>query len=264
MLENFDDSDSAVIGFMFDNEHSKTCKVFNYENIAIKIKTIDENPGHVQSGLYLWPAGNCLCKHLHFIWNEIQTDFILELGSGCGLSGIFVSKLPGVKTVILTDYDPGSIKILEENVGLNNDSTTSSNCLVKQFSWGCENDIDIFKYICQRNENSFKLIIGSDLIYCKDVIYPLLFSVANLLSDVGIFILASSFDIGSESQSIMENQCKQLGLDLVDIKPLDIMPRDDYSGFDNKVYSKIQYITKCSKFDVIYDEYLKKSSGYST
>jgi predicted nicotinamide N-methyase len=39
---------------------------------------------------------------------------------GCGLTGIAVSKLSGAEIVVLTDYDPGCIDILEYNISKNN------------------------------------------------------------------------------------------------------------------------------------------------
>jgi hypothetical protein len=47
------------------------------------------------------------------------------------------------------------------------------------------------------NMSVFDMILGTDLLYCVDVVYPLLRSVSQLLGNKNsVFVLVSSFDIG--------------------------------------------------------------------
>lgn len=91
-MEQISENDLSSIGFLFDSCHSKTTKYFNFAGkISIEISLIDDDPGHIQSGLYLWPAAECACQHLLTIWNTLPAhSTILELGAGCGLTGTYL------------------------------------------------------------------------------------------------------------------------------------------------------------------------------
>ena len=85
-----DEAQLDSIGFMFDAQHSKTSKSFSFSNkIDLQVSLIDNDPGHVQSGLYLWPAAEYACEHIINKWTsfEHQIESVLELGAGCGLTG---------------------------------------------------------------------------------------------------------------------------------------------------------------------------------
>jgi predicted nicotinamide N-methyase len=238
MISNIDnnaeeDNVESALGFMFDSLHSKTWKVFELpKQIQIKIQLIDENPGHVQSGLYLWPAAEYACHYLASVWgNQFTPKSIIELGAGCGLSSIYASKLGGLCIAILTDYDLGCIDLLRNNVRANTNllvdkkeksssalSTSSfhlpspceqqleltnqqqsSNCKLfcEVFKWGSE-VTPLLQLLKQEGGMSvFDMILGTDLLYCVDVVNPLLRSVSQLLGNKNsVFVLVSSFDIG--------------------------------------------------------------------
>lgn len=218
-----EDNFESAVGFMFDNLHSKTWKVFELpKNIQIKIQHIDDIPGHVQSGLYLWPAAECACHYLASIWDQFKPKTVIELGAGCGLTSIYASKLDDLSIAILTDYDRGCINLLKNNVDANtismNDSMSSipsasssssnvvnesvaclSHCklLCEVFKWG--DDVTPLLQLLEQEGDAriCDMIIGTDLLYCVDVVCPLLRSVSHLLgNDKSVFILVSSFDIG--------------------------------------------------------------------
>ena len=84
----------------------------------------------------LWPAASFLCHYLETnlsILYPSQTSFnVLEIGAGIGLCGVFVSKLPLVNQVVLTDLECVQ-ELLKENIQLNcsltenvDDSSSSS------------------------------------------------------------------------------------------------------------------------------------------
>ena len=193
---DMDDDSMAAIGFMFDASHSRVKKTVPVaDGISLQLTLIGEDPGHVQSGQYLWPAALFASQHLVENWDILGRGSILELGSGCGLTGLTTAKLPGTNRVVLTDYDPGCLTILQENYETNArtqelTSLPSPEVDIRQYSWG-SNDISF------RPLDGFGLIIGSDLLYCQEVVRPLIKSVnAMINNDDGIFILVSSFDVG--------------------------------------------------------------------
>ena len=183
------EEDLCAIGFMFDAEQSREVREIQFEpNISITLRTIGDKPGHVQSGQYLWPAATAAGNYLIKNWSSICSDDVLELGAGCGLSGIVASKLEGVKHVVWTDYDHGSLQLIEENVNEN----CSISCHVHFLEWGKPIETAV-RIANDYPADGFKLVVGSDLIYCKEVIEPLFQSVAEVLHREGRFILVSSF-----------------------------------------------------------------------
>ena len=79
----------------------------------------------------------------------MQFGEIIELGAGCGLCGLTCLKNLQSNVccaIYLTDYDPGSLKLLEENIALNraSDSSDTVTIQVKELKWG---DIAAFSNI---------------------------------------------------------------------------------------------------------------------
>lgn len=192
------EDDLCAIGFMFDAEHSREVREISFaSNIKVSLRTIGDKPGHVQSGQYLWPAATAAGNYLIENWEEVASDQVLELGAGCGLAGIVAFKLPGVQHVVWTDYDRGSLQLITENV---DDNCSFGSYHIHFLEWGKRIGEDV------RQENAyptdgFRLVVGSDLIYCKEVIEPLFRTVAEVLHREGIFVLISSF--GLEAVSVL-------------------------------------------------------------
>ena len=105
----------GALGFMFDEYHAKTeMKIKLHKDMQIRLKVIGTDPGHKQSGQYLWPAASDLSNYLIDEWGSIGSSYVWELGAGCGLSGITCSFL-GASKVWLSDYDGGAIKLIQGN-----------------------------------------------------------------------------------------------------------------------------------------------------
>lgn len=199
-----EEEDFGAIGFMFDAEHSKETRIVTFlPNITISVKTIGDQPGHVQSGQYLWPASHAAAKYVIKHWNSLQCETIMELGAGCGLTGLVVSKLDGVKSVIFTDYDPGSLDLISDNVKLNSfDSNVGFH--VHFLQWGKEVP-DSVRSQCSYPAEGFRLILGADLLYCVEVVEPLFASVSRLLCEGGgLFVLVTSFSLEKVTTAIAQ------------------------------------------------------------
>ena len=108
--------------------------------------------------------------------------------------GLLTATFDSVKQVILSDYDPGCVNLLQTNVDLNSSAypIPMSKCSVIEYKWGSDPSA-----LLTYTQDGYDLIIGSDLLYCVEIVSPLFTSVSQLLKpDVGLFILVSSFDTG--------------------------------------------------------------------
>lgn len=188
-----EDSELDSIGFMFDACHSKVTKTFLFSrDIVVNLQLIGEDPGHVQSGQYLWPAASFAANHMIERWDVIGAAEVLELGAGCGLAGIVAGNLPGTRVVVLTDYDHGSLSLLADNTKGNCRGNPDVEFIISFLKWGLD-----LESLPGRPPSGFGLIIGTDLLYCEEIVPPLLRTVAELLNkETGLFILVSSFCVG--------------------------------------------------------------------
>lgn len=232
-----DDSDlEQAMGFMFDSSHARSCLSFSPAGCLapIRLRMIKGDPGHVQSGQYLWPAAQFaagwLFEHRSDPWLAAEQLHVVELGAGCGLAGLALAQLPNVASVCLTDYDYGSLALLQENADeaktLDCFGDGEKNLLVARVKWGAPLP-PLISSICAENSNV--LVVGTDLIYSQDVIQPLLQTAQQLLRSEGgggdaslrRFVLFSSFDI-SDYDSEVARACHELKLDLREVSSLDL------------------------------------------
>jgi predicted nicotinamide N-methyase len=192
------DENLSAIGFFFDALHEKT--LFNIsldQGYSLKVKTIGDNPGHKQSGQYLWPAAEKAANYFIANWNALSSARVLELGAGCGLTGLLISKLKGVEEVVFTDYDYGTLTLIEESIKLNDNGDSQPKFIVDFLQWG-DFQFDSSKRLSNESWNleKFDLIIGTDLIYSKDVVFPLLSTINYFMTAHGTFVLTTSFPLG--------------------------------------------------------------------
>ena len=154
--------------------------------------------------------------HVNFR-STLKASKIVELGAGVGLAGLISSKLPGIQTVILTDYDHGALELLRENAN-SNKAIGDGDVSVEFLQWGkplpsvlmlstsstshstaTSGSLIVEGVNC--HSEAELLVIGSDLLYSADIVRPLLISVKDIISCcVGSkFVLVSSFDPGEVS-----------------------------------------------------------------
>lgn len=191
-----DEENLSAIGFMFDASHAKYSTRFDIgENVSIVVRNIGDCPGHKQSGQYLWPAAKGLSLYLYEHKHLIENERVVELGAGCGLAGLVAGKLEAT-SIVFTDYDYGSLNLIDESVKLNDLTDKCSTLFLK---WG---NIADTKHI-----TDVTIAIGSDLIYCKDVVVPLFTTISQFLSTAeSKFILATSFELGEVSIAYLHMQ----------------------------------------------------------
>ena len=217
------------MAFMFDTAKKKDVESFEFYDEAVgtfqvNLKMIKGDPGHQQSGQYLWPASEANARYI--LTNQSDLGLIgrrlvvVELGAGCGLSGLAVSHLPNVGSVVLTDYDYGALQLLEENAAACVKTYTSRPnanvgdfISVEKFKWGGEISPTLISRV--KGSGQMLLLLGSDLIYCYTVCMPLFSSVKALLSlapKESCFVLVSSFELKPEIESVAVKTYTSLGL----------------------------------------------------
>jgi hypothetical protein len=224
-----DDNVDTALGFMFDAEREKVRSKVEIEGSVFELAAIDDLPGSYQSGQYLWPAAETLARRLltDADWvgmlpaptsmnpaadtDTPQPFTVVELGSGVGLGGLAAATRKEVGRVVMTDYDPGALDLIRDNVAHNSAVTGSDRCSAVLCEWGVRSP-----YIPQS-----PLVVGSDLIYAPEVVQPLLTSVDHCLSANGTFVLVSSFDIGTESNALFAKAARELGLVVEEVVGLD-------------------------------------------
>lgn len=212
------------VGFMFDTAHAKDISTFRFErttgeDIMVELSMIKGEPGHVQSGQYLWPAARAsvqwLVDHEQELdlacestsTNKTESISIVELGAGCGLTSLGVCQLcpSRVRSVALTDHDYGSVQLLERNaealyervllfgssfVARSSQEETVSQkeersartFHVEKLEWGQTHAISA--ELRDRIVSADRvLLLGADLLYSVDVVKPLLITAAYMLSE---------------------------------------------------------------------------------
>jgi len=218
-----DDNVDTALGFMFDAAREKVRSKVEIQGCMFELAAIDDLPGSYQSGQYLWPAAETLARRLltDADWAGMlpaptsvdtgQPFTVVELGSGVGLGGLAAGTRREVGRVIMTDYDPGALDLIRDNVAHNSAVTGSDKCSAVLCEWGVRSpDIP-----------QSPLVVGSDLIYAPEVVQPLLAAVDHCLSANGTFVLVSSFDIGTESNALFAKTARELGLAVEEVVCLD-------------------------------------------
>jgi len=227
------DSDSDVgldcLGFMFDALQATALKTFYFpSDVLVKLNAIDDTPGAVISGHYLWPASEILSRHIiaSHASGALLTESpcrVLELGAGCGMCGIVASQLldsnegATASSVIFTDYDPGVLKRAEENVletaeAVELHASLELSLQMKSFvnlAWG---EADGVRGVVEEAGGRFDVLLGSDVIYSVDIVKPLFTTIAGLMEDRGVMVMSQSFVYDAATEAAMDQCCEEHGL----------------------------------------------------
>lgn len=281
--ENDDEFGLEEMGFLFEGSRESTLKHLqwvvptsghddddddddtNQTMVRVALQVVDDTPGAVISGHYLWPAAPALAQHLvqHYSTaaqqrkhqqdnsnDDNQDNFsilpvqtVLELGAGCALASLVALQVfvESLQCVVITDHDPGTLKRARDNYDLTMEQqlqieevtrVASIPVLYEILSWG---DVEACQTLLAKvqqellsqptgdqsdnsnnnhnsNHNSaFDLLLGSDLIYCRDVIRPLFETASTLLLPGGTFWLSQSFPFDDESEQEIDAMCERFG-----------------------------------------------------
>ena len=126
-----------------------------------------------QTGSVVWDSSIYMCHFLCQYHEFVVGKRVIELGAGCGLTGITAGIL-GAKHVDLTDQD-AILPLLHRNVILNESIASGTLFNVAQLDWG---DKTLPGYI----HSPYDIIICCDCIY-NEMVNPLLVDTLNLLTN---------------------------------------------------------------------------------
>lgn len=264
--DNNDDASSSSssscyedIGFLFEGSHETKHQTLTFTPegdvvtgmiVTVELNAVDDHPGAVQSGHYLWPAAPALAQFLvnHFRTGSDDDDgipcagaVVVELGAGCGLAGLVAVQLRAA-CVVFTDHDPGTLERARENHAntlrtLDNDAVSSVPVFFERLKWGDDVTAAVLRgRRCHQHAGNdddreetddFVLVLGSDLIYCREVVRPLLRTVAGLLlskneddksstnthhHNPNIMVMSQSFPYDMETEQEIVEACQELSL----------------------------------------------------
>lgn len=156
-------------------------------NDVIKLKESSAFISEGTTGLCSWQASKALCEYITNNLEDFHGKNILELGSGVGLSGIYMAKHCEPSILVLSDCHNSVMSTLKQNVELNfpkgmkvECDNPLVNCLidngdslvaVMNLDWG---------YISSSNINQLiepDIIVGSDIVYDHALFQALLIAI---------------------------------------------------------------------------------------
>lgn len=105
---------------------------------------------------------------------------VLELG--CGSAGIcsMLAAIGSASLVVATDGDPKALELLHDNLTLNLKPAILEKIVVKQLHWG---DMQHIESVFQLNPEGFGVILGTDVTYVPESIFPLFKTARTLISN---------------------------------------------------------------------------------
>lgn len=210
--ENDDEDFLNELGFMFESNRSTSSSRFDWilqsskRAISVTLESIDEEPGAVQSGHYLWPAAQLLVNYItsHTI-HEVPIASMIELGAGCGLASLAALQIwqESLECCVVTDHDPSVLararsnyestlqaimdaSQTEEQLNAAINDIASIPMVFEDLEWGgVDGTLPAVKKALLEHTtehvDTADLVLGTDIIYCPSVVEPLFRTVAELL-----------------------------------------------------------------------------------
>jgi predicted nicotinamide N-methyase len=205
------------VQFMFQSNQPTVRETFRWmtdsgQQVTVSLHVVDDAPGSLQSGHYLWPGATLLTEHLvhnyssshhHEEATKTTTKVVrscVELGAGSALCSLAACQIfrDTLQCCVVTDHDPGCLvrardnhettlqtvlDAISEEEDLNQaiNDLASIPILFESLEWGdlesAQRIVDVcLEEHCTAEPNPpthFDLILGSDLIYSCDVVEPL-------------------------------------------------------------------------------------------
>jgi predicted nicotinamide N-methyase len=231
----------TVVLHVIDDEVSITLRctfaLFNsvlYQLSNVKVYLLQ--PGAVQSGFYLWPAAKMLSDYLVEKEANTQVQSVMELGAGCALASLTALQVwqPTLQCIVVTDHDAGVLERALENHestldaiynstvsedGLDSaiNSVGSIPVLFERLEWGDDGSlVSIRDQLLEHTTSgcdTVHVVLGSDLIYCVEVVEPLFQTATNLMNKAtGRFLLSQSFGYDDATEETIDRICERMHL----------------------------------------------------
>ncbi|CAM9133122.1 unnamed protein product, partial [Phaeothamnion confervicola] len=164
----------------------------SFEVRELAIRNADDpfgsEPSQDQTGLGVWAAAVVMARWLAgpALSVRLQGAAILELGAGCGVSGLSAAVHARPSRLVLTDLNPETVANLAHNVELNRrrfHAAGGRHVFVATLDWG-----DTSTWPVQRSGEGFDFVIGCDLIYHKPAAPLLANAIAGMCRRGGTFL----------------------------------------------------------------------------
>lgn len=186
-----------------------------------------------------WPASPALCEYMIQVESKLCPKSIVELGAGCALVSLVALQLyeEHVQQLVVTDHDPGTLERARDNheetleelyerAETEEEQFQVINRLgsipvaFESLEWGRAEGAKQIKNLLVDNNLEpplFDLVLGSDLIYCTDVVEPLLTTASMFMNKVGAakFLLSQSFVYDQATEDAIDEVCADLKLERI-------------------------------------------------
>ena len=152
----------------------------------------------------IWKSAIAFCSFITKYNINFSNKSIIELGAGTGLCGMAIAQYnPG--KVLITDYDPGCIETIKQNVILNKEKVKVNAIETDILNFGNEEQLNIIQ---QKYPEGFDYVIGTDLIYAEKVIEFLITGIDKLSYKKGCQIILVLNNIFPEVEIFIKNLLK--------------------------------------------------------
>lgn len=206
--------DFDAVRLLFDEYEPTVLRRYEFpRGVSLAVRSaVEERPGHLQTGIILWPGASALAHYL--CAEEFDGDWrhVLELGAGCGLSGLCAAAILDQRgnggSVLFTDRDWTSLKVIKDSAAENRFAAVKVRR--KVLLWTEDEDAgEPFPRLTECD-----LALGSDLIYSTETARALFHTLRRIMPAHGRwrFILCNSFR-HPDTTEIIDSVCAQLGLE---------------------------------------------------
>lgn len=113
-------------------------------------------------GFVMWPSAVAMSQYLVSHPSIVENKTVLELGAGCGLTGLTASTL-NPSNVVLSDFNPKVLENLQRNIALNNANKTTTSVGLDFYQQSGESD-DCWIDIDGNSHSTVDIIIAADII----------------------------------------------------------------------------------------------------
>lgn len=241
------DTDDCLsdISIFLEGSQPGSVETFHFSSskgaIIVAIHRIDEEPGALQSGHYLWPAAKLLADYIVADTLELKNvTSILELGAGCALASLTALQAlqTSLQAVVISDHDPGTLERARDNyestleqimdsMVSEEELDTAINSLASipvefcDYAWG--EPVSGLVRVLEEHLTasvktntfpSFDLILASDVVYGLNTVGPLVKTIAEVLGgpNSSRCLLSQSFKYSADLEEAMNEQCRHYGL----------------------------------------------------
>ncbi|KAK0428450.1 hypothetical protein QR680_010813 [Steinernema hermaphroditum] len=194
----------AIGDCMMDLASTSHRVYFGNSDDFVVIRESNEQLSQGTTGLSCWQASCHLADLLSML--DLSGKSVIELGAGCGLTGIATGSLQTAKQVMLTDFDANVLVQLRHNVELN----SSSEMMKSPVSVG---SIDFLNFSPEDMPFAPDLILGADIVYDGSILHGLSKTIYSLLSmkEGSVAIIASTLR-NPETLAAFDNALEKNGL----------------------------------------------------